>query len=159
MKKKAIIGIVVLAVIAAAALAMGTISGGKGEKDAEACLTLLFTASPEEQNDPQRFSTDYLEKTYRPLVTDDLWEAGLANRDVALLVSRAADGNCDFRPSQIQLEQQKGEEADQVTYLYTLTLEAAPREGGEPSSTQETGVLVIEKEDGRWLADYFRWNR
>ena len=149
----------VLALALGLMICVGQISKGGAEEAGEAFLALLFTAAPQEQADPQRFSPAYLEEVYRPLVTDDLWEAGLANRDFALLVGQAAREDCSFRPVEIQLERREGAEGNRATYLYTLTLEAVPQGEGESASTRETGVLVMEKGDGKWLAAYFRWNR
>ena len=95
MKRKIILpaAVVFLALLGVTALVwmMGFAREDRVKQAGETFLTLLFTASPEEQNDPQRFSPAYLEETYRPLVTDDLWKVGLANRSFALLVGQAAE--------------------------------------------------------------------
>ena len=147
------------AAVALCALAVWTVPR-LPEKEArqagEAFLRQVFTAAPQDAIDPD-FFTRGLESRYRELVTDDLWRAGMANRTFATYSLAALEQEASYTPGEIRLDLSQ-KESGRYTYLFDAQVEAVPRDGSSLLSAQATGVLVMVREEDRWLADYLVLN-
>ena len=123
----------------------------------EEFLRRIFTASPQDREDPNWYTEEGITSRYGELVTPALMDQGAANRYFAYFSTRAAEENTLYQPREVELTLSQ-EEPGRLTYLFSVQGEALPLDGGDSLAFQATGVLVLVEEDGRWLADYLRIN-